>query len=205
MIGTQKGASRGPPCFSPCGSKHSIANTFAFNIGKVALGRRLPRQNLVFGSKMDMNIVHELCYNITTCIETCIQSLRDGAALDLLLTRIESIQAAVISVHQFQPLQWGPHVIELLESTISIILSELDQVSTGHSGTAVRAGRPAYQIPLSSIEYFLSIQFKVPDIAKFYGVSRNTIFRRMRTSGLSVNPLYSSKIKCYEMQGRYDL
>lgn len=52
-----------------------------------------------------------------------------------------------------------------------------------HSG---RPGRPGFHISLEQLNYFLKYQFSVTDIAKALGVSQSTIFRRMRSFGLSI-------------------
>ena len=50
-----------------------------------------------------------------------------------------------------------------------------------HSG---RLGRPSLNISREQLNYFLSHQFSVSNIANALGTSQSTIFRRMRDYGL---------------------
>ena len=49
-----------------------------------------------------------------------------------------------------------------------------------------QVGRPRFSVSSEQIKYLLNYHLSVPDIAVALGVSRSTIFRRMRTFGLSV-------------------
>ena len=48
-----------------------------------------------------------------------------------------------------------------------------------------RPGCPALDISYDHLVYLLNIELSVPDIAQALGVSESTIFRRMKTYGLS--------------------
>ena len=49
-----------------------------------------------------------------------------------------------------------------------------------------KRGRPRFSISSEQLQYLLNYDLSVPDIAQALVVSRSTIFRRMRTFGLSV-------------------
>ena len=52
-------------------------------------------------------------------------------------------------------------------------------------------GRPQVLINTDQLAYMLQLHFKVPHIARLFGVSVRTIRRRMGAAGLCVSDLYS--------------
>lgn len=62
-------------------------------------------------------------------------------------------------------------------------------------------GRPAYDIPVDAIQFFVQNFFKVKDIAAVFGTSERTIKRRMSEQGISIANSYSN-LSDEELQGR---
>lgn len=65
------------------------------------------------------------------------------------------------------------------EAALTNLLSVLQRLDL------VERGRPAIKIPFQAIESYLLHGFKVTEIAKLFGVTRQTIHRRMQNKGLS--------------------
>ena len=133
---------------------------------------------------MDNSILTALSVNTLSCIQGCRASLDVASSFELIVTRLESLLLAVTTVNDINPFPWAVPVIERLELAISLLTNEIERNSIPHSG---RMGRPSIEIPISSLEYLLSLKFNVPSIAQFYGVSKNTVFRRLHANGLSVS------------------
>lgn len=52
-------------------------------------------------------------------------------------------------------------------------------------------GRPSFDIPQETLQYFLSISYSIPCIAQLVGVSQRTITRRLQMFGLSARDTFS--------------
>lgn len=53
-------------------------------------------------------------------------------------------------------------------------------------------GRPSFDISYEQLQYLLNYDLSVPDIAAALGVSKSTIFRRLRRFGLSVKERWTA-------------
>jgi transcriptional regulator of acetoin/glycerol metabolism len=74
-------------------------------------------------------------------------------------------------------------LIEIIEEASELLNSEL----LLDAPESKRCGRPMIHLPVQELEHLLSMNFSVPQMAIMFGVSRDTIFRRMRSAGLSVS------------------
>lgn len=125
-------------------------------------------------------------------LQNCVTSLQD------LSTDISDILPelyVVLEYCQDLPFESSIEVVRLLERAITV----LEQSQTR---CEVQIGRPRIHIPRQSLEYLLSINFKVSDIAKIYHVSRRTISDRLMEFNLSVRTSISvlDHAKLYKKQ-----
>jgi hypothetical protein len=135
-------------------------------------------------------VISSLSHNAISCIENTIILIRTGSQYDLVVTRLESLLVAVRRVNEISPLSWGFEVSEKLELVITLLINSLDN----EVSSARPVGRPKIEISISNVEYLLSLKFKVTVIADILGVSTDTIFRRLRASGISVSAQLSAKL-----------
>jgi len=117
------------------------------------------------------------------CVNNCQQLISEPVNYEIILIKLDSLLSALHRSIDHTAIPWVSAVINKLEVAISILEQEID----GTSSTNSSIGHPRFHIPVSNVEFMLSVNFKATDIAKFYGVSKETIFRRMRAAGISVN------------------
>lgn len=111
----------------------------------------------------------------------------DSDGLDTAVFRLEQLASLVLRLCDVNLVDDDIH--RLITDTISK-LRRVDKINTNtpfvtetvYSG---RPGRPALEISYDHLVYLLNFEFSVPDIAQALGVSERTIFRRMKTYGLS--------------------
>src|SRR5687768_14594987 len=99
----------------------------------------------------------------------------DIDSIDLARVRLESIIESVYSVSEHVQIDWSPEVVTLLQDAVN----ELNHVVDNDQDVR-NVGRPKFFVPIHSIENLLSMNFTVPSIARMFGVSKDTICRRMR-------------------------
>lgn len=116
-------------------------------------------------------------------ISNCLELVSELQALDVVVTRIESLIEAIRHVQTSETVSWGNRVVRLLEEASWLIVSELDRTYTLHTNR----GRPKLHVSMSSVEYLLSMNFKATKIAELFSVSRETLCRRMKSFGISVS------------------
>jgi transcriptional regulator of acetoin/glycerol metabolism len=103
--------------------------------------------------------------------------------MDRVITRLDSVVEAIQSVREYYHLQWADEVLNLLWQAINgLDLDIFPSISRA-------AGRPKILVPTHAIENLLAMNFTVEKIACMLGISRDTVFRRMRENGLSVSTL----------------
>lgn len=125
-----------------------------------------------------------------------------GTLLDL-LRQLQNLDSDRLDAVIFRLEQLASHVIRLCDINLvddeiqhlvmdtMLKLQRVEQLNTGgpftvevvHSG---RPGRPCLDISRDQLNYFLTYELSVPDIAQALGVSQSTLFRRMQKYGLSV-------------------
>jgi DNA-binding NtrC family response regulator len=108
--------------------------------------------------------------------------MADMNATDLAIVRIESLIEAISSVNSYVEFSWSQNATQLLLK----IIQELEHVADSVEHRS-EVGRPKIHIPIHAIENLMELNFNVPRIASMLGVSRDTIFRRMKENGLSVS------------------
>jgi transcriptional regulator of acetoin/glycerol metabolism len=117
-------------------------------------------------------------------INECLDML-SGAThsnVDLIVTRLDSIVRRIHTTQHARQITWGRLVTQLLEEASEMLVVFLEAPPSRQSAN----GRPKLYISMSSVEYLLSMNFKASKIAELYGVSRETLCRRMKSSGISV-------------------
>jgi hypothetical protein len=125
---------------------------------------------------------HNLILNV---IEECQGLLDSDSDNGVVVVRLESLQLMLETIADSPT--WKDVVVSKLQLAIALL------VHPNCQNESYSVGRPSLHVPIDGIEYLLSLRFNVPDIAKFYGVSRDTIFRRMSAHGLSVEFFYNTK------------
>ena len=111
----------------------------------------------------------------------------DSDGLDTAVFRLEQLASHVLRLCDVNLVDDDIH--RLITDTISK-LRRVEEINTNtpfvtgavYSG---RPGRPALEISYDHLLYLLNFELSVPDIAQALGVSESTIFRRMKTYGLS--------------------
>jgi len=127
--------------------------------------------------------VHDLTSVAITVIEQCSGLITRQQSIDLAITRLESLQDAIALVSESQEIAWAIEISDLIETAVSILV---EVIGLSAPSSRNRAGRPKLEISANTIETLLGMKFRVPIIAAMIGVSKETIFRRMREAGLSV-------------------
>ena len=82
----------------------------------------------------------------------------------------------------------------MAEGLVILDAAENDAENASIQVTVMRTGnrgRPQVLINTDQLAYMLQLHFKVPHIARLFGVSVRTIRRRMEAAGLCVSDLYS--------------
>jgi len=120
----------------------------------------------------------ELHESSLSCVQSCVSLLQDDNSIDTVITRLDSLIIAIEETPEFTP-AWRNDALQILERAVHLLLGVMDAPPPA-------VGRPKIMIPVSTLELLLSLKFKGTDIAKFYGVSKDTIQRRLRDAGLSV-------------------
>ena len=113
----------------------------------------------------------------------------DSDGLDAAVFRLEQLASHVLRLCDVNLVDDDIH--HLITDTISK-LRRVEEINTNapfvtgavYSG---RPGRPALDISYDQLVYLLNFELSVPDIAQALGVSESTIFRRMKTYGLSAH------------------
>jgi len=93
------------------------------------------------------------------------------------VTRLES--AILASQINLPAPVYGVYV-HLLEDALRLLINEVNSLNCN------AVGRPKIEIQQSQLEYLLSMRFNAIQIAKYYRVSRCTVFRRLNDYNLSV-------------------
>lgn len=107
------------------------------------------------------------------------------------------VQNTLRMLEQLSMLTEVDEIVSHMERVVCIVrenLSNDDQIPvfSSHTINTGSVGRPCYDIPEDSLEYFIENNFKVSDIAQFFHVSISTIKRRLREYGLSISQTYSA-------------
>lgn len=128
-----------------------------------------------------MDVISTFTEVCTTCITECIRLVRDPEQFEVVIVKLESVLLATESLtaegHDFL------EFTELLEESVRLILSYLEP---GNQCTDRLPGRPQIPIKMETVSSLLSMNFKARDIAKMLRVSKVTLYRRMKTSEMSV-------------------
>jgi len=138
-----------------------------------------------------MNNINNLTVQALTCVRFCLNELNNFTSFDLIVVRLESLEAAIYDVQHTTSVPWAGQVLHFISHAIFLLLQEIEIHSF-----ETNIGRPAFIIPVSSIEHLLSLKFKATDIAKMYDVSRHTIHRRLKQHNLSVS--FAQNSSCFE-------
>ena len=115
-------------------------------------------------------------------INNCLELLEDPNSMEIMVTRVDSLIAAINLTRSTEDLSWGSRVVRLLEEASLLLVLHIEAL---HSFPKI--GRPRLMVPMTSVEYLLSMNFKATKIAELYGISRETLCRRMKMSGVSVH------------------
>jgi len=88
--------------------------------------------------------------------------------------------------------------LDFFESALANIQSETTETSPERTVQSVpprhtgKMGRPAFDIPEDSLEYYVQCNFKTKQIAEIFNVSTRTIERRLQEYNLQIRSTYSS-------------
>ena len=96
---------------------------------------------------------------------------------DFLLFRIGAILANIGLVSAEMDTELDPLVLQNLERVAH-------QIGVSSNSTSRIAGRPSHPLPISVIESYLLSGLTAVDIARLFGVSERTIWRRMAHNGI---------------------
>lgn len=131
---------------------------------------------------LGVEILSTLC-NCTTLLQ------QDASNCDIVITRLESAISAISGLRLIQEFEWGISIQTQLENIVDVLLGGCElQVCTRSRG------RPKIFLPVSKIEYFLSLNFKVTQIASMFKVSQSTVFNILRENNISVCLLVRYKL-----------
>ena len=117
--------------------------------------------------------------SVRQCITECIEMLQNNCSFDIVVSRLECM-IRVLREHDHHPLQIT--AVDNLDSAIQVLSNEISHPIKSESANKIH-------LPIENVEHRLSLQFKLVDIAKIYGVSRHTVFRRLKECGMSVSKL----------------
>jgi hypothetical protein len=119
----------------------------------------------------------ELVQTVIRELDSCIDSLSESIeVVDHVIVRLESMISALNMLTDTSFIRVSDLVLRAVE-----VLESLN-----HPSESKRPGRPKVHVPSATLEHLLSMNFRVPDIASMYGVSKKTIFRRLAEAGISV-------------------
>ena len=96
---------------------------------------------------------------------------------EFLLFRVEAIMANIGLVAAEMDTELDLLVLENLERVVH-------QIGVLSDSTSRIAGRPSHPLPISVIESYLLSGLTAVDIARLFGVSERTIWRRMAHNGI---------------------
>lgn len=110
---------------------------------------------------------------------------------------VESVLTNVVRLHDLIPN--SDIVTTSLQHLLQALTRSLDSPTSTARGASHyndqrargQLGRPAFHVPRDQMEYLLSFQFQVPDIARLFGISHRTARRRLAEYGLSSRRAYS--------------
>ena len=112
----------------------------------------------------------------------------DGDGVDRIVLRLEQLCVHVLRLCDVALMD--NRIEHLITNTITLLRNYNDQNNQAVSFQSVERlssepGRPSFNISSEQLQYLLYYDLSVPDIAVALGVSKSTIFRRMRMFGLS--------------------
>lgn len=122
------------------------------------------------------NFREELLHIINNCITTFDSGQND----DLVIVQLERLHTLILRVAESGSVV--DVLLEKIDEAMDLLTTEIDNPQERNN-----VGRPRLIIPISSVEYLLSIGFRAKEISKIFGVSKETIFRRMREQGMAVS------------------
>jgi hypothetical protein len=159
----------------------------------------------IFGYDVSMSEVQSLSVQLRGALLDILRQLEnpDNDQLDAIIFRLEQLASHIIRLCDISL------VDDAIQHDVTLAMHYLQQVEelqTENSYTvdifqSGQRGRPCFDISREQLNYFLSYQFSVPDIAKALGVSQSTISRRMRTYGLSQSQ-YSPPLSDEELDNK---
>lgn len=122
----------------------------------------------------------ELAEDVCNTLESCLRTLReDDTNWDFVVSRVDSALLAISDISSIYSIPWAHSISQQLELVTELLLE------SEHMGQK-RRGRPKVALPVTTIESLVSMNFKVPEIAKMFNVSVTTVFRTMRENNISV-------------------
>ena len=138
-------------------------------------------------------LLQRFCEHTKDALEECLRNFEDGKTLDYIAYRLELI---VLTVMQIEFTSVGSHEFiatlrQLLLEGHKVLESLLNHQYTEHDDTEClvfvsgQPDHPSFEIGYDILLFYIENGFNVRRISEMLGVSRSTVFRRLRKYGLS--------------------
>jgi predicted transcriptional regulator YheO len=117
---------------------------------------------------------------INTCVEQCLHLCNNNNTdqLDFVISSMERLIVSISLEDSERDIPWATDVIQQLEDIVEISERVMAQLSS--------TSKRKIKIPKNSLVDLLELKFSATTIAKMFGVSRMTIYRRFSEYNISV-------------------
>ena len=140
-------------------------------------------------------LLHQFCEYTKNALEECLRNVEEGKSLDYISYRFELILLTVMQIEytNIGSFEFIAALGQLLLEVREVLESLLYCEHTKNDSRCLflvsgEAGRPSFEIGYDVLLFFIEHGFNARRISEMLGVSKSTVFRRLRQYSLSTKP-----------------